>query len=308
MNKIKKNIIKLIILLLLLIFALYYIFNNISSFQKLSLVSPALIIYLIILFGVSYICVAVYIRSLLKPFGIIIKVSESFMLAVATGFYNLITPFRGGMMIRAAYLKKKYKLSYTTFLSTLAGMYIIIFIVSGIIGLFSSLYIFNIIENYNWLIIGIFFIIILLMLLLIFFSGYIPKLKGRWLGKISKVFHGWNLIKNNQKIIFLVALFAIFQLTLIALMLILQFKVFGVEINFAGALILSSLTNLSLLISITPANLGIEEVIIVFSANAFGISPTVSLASALLGRAVKVIFLFILGPIFSYKLIKENKK
>ena len=55
-------------------------------------------------------------------------------------------------------------------------------------------------------------------------------------------------------------------------MLYLQFKVFGINIPVISALFITSITSLSILISITPANLGIQELITVFSALTLGIT------------------------------------
>ncbi|MFH1367087.1 MAG: lysylphosphatidylglycerol synthase transmembrane domain-containing protein [Patescibacteria group bacterium] len=306
MKQSHKKILSIITFLALLFLAVYYLARNYASFQKLSLVSPELIVCMVLFFITSYVCMGMYTRSLLTPFGIVMRAGESFMLAMITGFYNLITPFRGGLVVRAAYLKKKYQFSYTDFLASLAGMYVIVFLISGLLGLFSILFIFQSTSDYNLLLVSIFSIVVIAMLVIIIFSQHFPRLNGRWLGKISRVAQGWNLIKNNTQVVFSVILFSLAQLLLLTLMLNLQFRVFGVNVSYFGTLILASMANLSLLISITPANLGINEAVIVFSAATLGISPTVSLASALLGRAVQIIVLFILGPIFSYKLIKKK--
>jgi len=91
-----------------------------------------------------------------------------------------------------------------------------------------------------------------------------------------------------------------------ALSLYLEFKVFGMDLSISAAIFLAAMGSLSLLISITPGGLGISEAIIVFSASTLGITPIQSLSAALAGRLVSVIVLFILGPIFSYLLIKRG--
>ena len=86
---------------------------------------------------------------------------------------------------------------------------------------------------------------------------------------------------------------------------ILAFKTFGIDIPISSALLLASLANLSLLIAITPANLGVAEAVTIFTALAVGISVPQSLAVSLLNRAVQMLVLFVLGPIFSYNLLKK---
>ncbi|MFH1801924.1 MAG: hypothetical protein ABH864_00565 [archaeon] len=51
----------------------------------------------------------------------------------------------------------------------------------------------------------------------------------------------------------------------------------------------------------------VQEAIVVFSASTIGISTAESLSAALLGRAVSLVVLFVLGPIFSYVLLRNGK-
>ncbi len=91
-------------------------------------------------------------------------------------------------------------------------------------------------------------------------------------------------------------------------MIYLQFKVFGINFSFISALFLASIGSLGLLISITPAGLGIQEAIVVFSGLTIGIGVHESLSAALLGRAIQMIVLFIIGPIFSVILLRKNRE
>ena len=86
----------------------------------------------------------------------------------------------------------------------------------------------------------------------------------------------------------------------------LQFRVFGIEVTFVKCIFLSAVGILALLVAITPAGLGINEALVVFSALTIGITPAESLSAVLLGRAVQMLVLFVLGPVFSYTLLKHK--
>ena len=144
------------------------------------------------------------------------------------------------------------------------------------------------------------------MLGIIFFSPSLNETKYSLINRVIRVVNGWNLIKKNKKTIFLVTLLSLSQLLLSALMLYLQFKVFGIQISYTSSLFLASLGSLAIIIAITPAGLGIQEAITVFSALTLGISPAESLAAVLIGRVISMLVLFILGPIFSVILIKKK--
>ncbi|MFH1290928.1 MAG: lysylphosphatidylglycerol synthase transmembrane domain-containing protein [Nanoarchaeota archaeon] len=129
-----------------------------------------------------------------------------------------------------------------------------------------------------------------------------------WLNRFIKVINGWHLIKKNARVIVVTMIITFVQVLISSLMLWLQFRVFGIEVSFVSALFLSAIGSLSLVIGLTPGNLGVQEAIIVFSAATIGITPAESLSAALLGRAVSLVVLFVLGPIFSYVLVRNGKE
>ena len=118
--------------------------------------------------------------------------------------------------------------------------------------------------------------------------------------------NGWHLIKNNKRLLFFIIVLSSLQILISAWMLQLQFHVFGIGISFMKVLFLTSISSLGIIIGITPAGLGIQEAITVFSALTLGISPVQSLSVALLGRAISFVVLFILGPICSWWLLKKK--
>ncbi len=302
-----KTIISVAILVILVAFAIYYLKDNISEFKQLTIANPYLLIIIIALFLLSYCLISIVTKNLLYPLGVYLKSGESFMLSVMTGFYNLITPFKGGMATRAIYLKRKYNFAYVNFLATLTASYVIIFLVASTLGIISTLLIYYQTGILSGIILIIFIMTFLAMLFIMFMSPKFKERENKWLNRFIKVINGWHLIKNNKRVIAVTTIITLIQILLSTLMLYLQFLTFGIEISFASALFLSAIGNLSILIGITPGNLGVGEAIIVFSALTIGITPAESLSAALLGRAVSLVVLFILGPIFSYMLLKKEK-
>jgi len=302
-----KNLFSTGILLIIAALFIYYISRHISDFKQLSLVNPVYLVVLVVLFTFNYFLTGIITQNLIYPLGVRLKGTEAFAISVVTGFYNLITPFRGGAVTRAVYLKKRHNFRYTDFLATLAGMYVITFLIASFLGLISILYINYIYNSFSWLIFFIFLSVFLPLLIIVALSPKIPLTKNKWLNRFIKVVNGWHLIKNNKRVIFIILTISLIQLILSSLMLYLQFQVFGINIEFIKCLLLTSISSLSLLIAITPAGLGINEAVIVFSALTINITPAQSLSVALLGRAVQMTVLFVLGPIFSIILMKGVK-
>ncbi|MEK6895097.1 MAG: lysylphosphatidylglycerol synthase transmembrane domain-containing protein [Nanoarchaeota archaeon] len=306
MKKSVKQILSISILLIILAFAAYYIYKNIDSFKELTIVSPHFIVILVIIFLLSYVTITYQTIVILNPFKIKLGFFEGFQLSIITGFYNLITPFRGGMATRAIYLKKKYEFPYTAFLATLSASYIVLFFIFAFFGLVSTYLLYLRVGPFNPIIPLIFLGTFLSMLFIMVFSPRIKETKSNWLNRFINVINGWHLIKNNFRTIFMTSIMGILQILIGAFALQIQFSVFGIPLDFVSAMFLTSIGGISIIIAITPANLGVGEVIGVFSALTIGITPTQSLSAAILGRAVQFIVMFILGPIFSYLLLKKK--
>jgi uncharacterized protein (TIRG00374 family) len=296
------------LLTLTLAAAIWYIHNNFDQFKSISVANPFTLILLAFLLIVAYLIIGLTTDVIHRQMGLPLTYFESVALSIMTGFYNLITPFKGGMAARALYLKKKYDFSYTDFLATLAASYIIIFLVSSFLGLIATYLIYFYGGIFSWIVFTIFAAIFLPLLFIVVFSPRFKEPEHRWIGKIVRVINGWHLIRHNHKTISLLALFSTLQLLVSTVMLYLQFHVFGIQVTFIQSLFLTAITSLSLIIAITPAGLGITEAVTVFSALTIGITPAQSLSAALLGRIVSVVVLFILGPICSYLLLKKGLK
>ncbi|MBM3234022.1 flippase-like domain-containing protein [Candidatus Pacearchaeota archaeon] len=306
-----KQLISAIILIAIIALFIFYIYKHISDFKTLFNVALSHIWLLIIVAIITLISLYLngyLLDTLMKPFGLKLKFKESFGLAIITNFYNMITPFRGGMAARAIYLKKKHKFPYINFLAILSAIYVIIFLIAAIAGLLSMAFIWLYYGLFNLIIFLLFLAVFIFLLAIIIFSPKIKERKNIWLNRFIKVINGWHLIKNNKKVIFTTAIIAIIQLILGAIILIISYHIFGIEISFFKALFISSIGSLSILIAITPGNLGIGDAIFVFSAAIIGISLTEAIAATILSRAVGLIIIFILGPIFSYILLRNTNK
>ena len=222
-----------------------------------------------------------------------------------TGFYNMILPFSGGVATRAVYLKTQHNFSYTNFLALLSASYILIFFISSFFGLVSLFVTYTSLGLASGSMFLAFAGMFVALLIVILFSPKIPETKNNWINKFIGVINSWGLIKKNKGLILVISFLSLCQLILETMCLYLQFKVFGLEVSFIKCLLLSTVGMLALLIQITPAGLGVNEALMVFSAQAIAITPADSLAAALLGRLVVFILLAILGPLSSYLLVRK---
>nr|MBA4405534.1 hypothetical protein [Nanoarchaeum sp.] len=296
-----KQIISTLVIVLTLSLLVLYIYKNINDFKQLLNIHSYYIIPLFILTFIGLFLNGYILDILLTPFKIKINKKEKLLLPILTNFYNYITPFRGGMAARAIYLKKKYNLTYTDFLGTTLAVYLLAFFIASLAAIISLLLI-----KFNLLIFIFLLIIFLILTVIIITAPKIKLTKYNMLNRFIKVINDWNLIKKNKPVIYKTFIITLFQLFLSTLSVLLCYKVLGIDIGFTKALFISSISSLSIVISITPGNLGIGDAISVFSANLVGIDLTQAVGATIISRAVGLLIIFIIGPIATYYLLKKE--
>ena len=80
----------------------------------------------------------------------------------------------------------------------------------------------------------------------------------------------------------------------------------GLHISFLQAFIISLIGIFSLILNITPANLGVQELVIGFASEYLLIDGGAEgLLAALVVRAATIILVFSLGPLFSFILARD---
>lgn len=301
-----KNIFSgLVLIALLAIFALY-INTHFSEFQQIKFAAPENLSYLFILGLIFLINNGLVLKYLLLPFKIDLPIKEWFGLSVVTTMSNYLAPFRGGAVLRAVYLKKRHQFSFAYFLSTLSGLYVITFFVNSLVGLITTLLIYQFYSIFSPIVFVAFLIIFLSTSSIIIFSPKISKTKYTLINKILNVINGWHMIKSNIRILLFTVLVTFLNLLIFLLMVKIEFAVFGIEISFLKSLFIAVVSTLSLFISITPGALGIKEAIMSLSSILVGATAAQALSVALLDRVVFLALIFILGPIFSYYLMKKK--
>lgn len=311
---------KIFITILIIAFSIYYFFNNKEDLLKVLNIPTPYLLILAFLYSIIYFLNGLFLKVILKSFKKVIPTLESFYLSVISSLGNYFLPLRGGMVIRSVYLKKKFNFSYTHFISTLSGDYIIVFLVNAFLALLALLFI-QIKQNVYSIPLYLFFGGLFVgMLILMFVKFPIEKIKGsknKVVDKISNVIksilEGWNIIINDRKLLFSLVFLTIASFITSALIFYFQFRALGIDIEFVNVILYNCLSGVSLLVSLTPGSLGIREGIFSITSGILGINNEEIMQLALLDRGVSVISLIGLGVVlwvslfFAKKRINENK-
>lgn len=305
-----KTVISAGILAIIIFLFAYYTYNHLSDFKALANAGLSNIGWIIVL-GL-FLLINLFLNGflldvLMRPFGLKLKLKEALGLSIITNFYNTILPARGGMAARALYLKKKHNFAIVHFLATLSAIYVLIFLIGGILGILSMTLIYFNYGIFNLPILLLFLAITFGMLGIIIFSPKFNEPKNKWLGRFVKVINGWHLIKKNKKIVLSTLAISLIQLMITSISFIIAYHIFNINLGILQAVFISSVNSIAILVAVTPGNLGIGDAINVFSATIVGIDLTNAVAATILIRVIGLILILILGPIFSYYLMRGLK-
>jgi len=262
---------------------------------------------MILLFLVSVATLAangLCLRIFARKFSIYLKWKEWFGVASVTAMGNYLTPFSGGLVARAAYLKHHYDLPYAHFLAMLAAHYMISFAVISVTGIVTALTRTGT-ESYS-LPVLLFFLATLSTILLI---SYVPSVatgkQQRLLRLVQTALEGFDIIRRDRALWGKLIALTFFNVAAGGLLFFVAFASIGFAVPFTVALLIYLLTSFTLLINITPGNLGVQEAAASLAAAILGAGADMGLLAALIVRAVTILSAFALGPIFSYMLSKE---
>lgn len=288
----------------------WYFINNQEAFDELLHIPVSLLVLLVVLKIVRIFNSGQFTKATIDAFNNKIPAKESFYIALISSMGNFFGPFLGGASVRAVYLKKKYKFSYTDFASTLSGFYFITFIVYSFLGLLALLAIQlqdGIYSTLLYLVFAAWFIGTVALAKVKSLTGLLHKIEGKlgpfnkMLKQLNSVIVGWRVLKDDKRLYR-----KLVWLTFIGFLI--SFAVSWVEfsaVNATKALAPLSLyvvlSALSLLLSITPSAIGVREAIFIFSSQLLGLSTQQVLQIALIDRAATFA---VMGT--SYMVIKSH--
>jgi uncharacterized protein (TIRG00374 family) len=299
-----------------------YFFLNIESFKPLLEINPLYLIAIAVCDLLVIFANGSFTKIILKPFGKHISYLEAFYVSLISSVGNFFAPVGAGFGFRAVYLKKKHNFAYSDFLSTLYGNYLIIFLINSILGLVCLFLLKDKVGGNYYILTIVFAAIFVISLMLTIFK--IPKKlisyfeSKKRLAKLFKVIvamsKGWNSIVSNKKLMLKLIGIALFNFLLSIIIAKLIITSLGMSVGIIALVFFSVLGSLSLFINITPANLGVKELIYIFSLSVVGFSIDQVLMIALVDRGILFFIMLIswlvmgrLKNLTSYKLLDGNR-
>ncbi len=306
--RLKSNRLQLALSVIILgVFAVYFLANR-HQFDPLLHIKAGYLALIALVYLAIMAVNSLFTKVVLQRFHKFIGFVESYYVTLIASVGNYFAPVGAGFAFRAVYLKKKHGLSYGDYISILSGNYILVFLVSSVLGLWSVLMLRGQ-HSPKLAVISLFFVAMLVGTLLLGLVRIphhkIESISNRPLRKILKILvqiaDGWKTITASRELLLKLLTLVVGNAVLTFLGVWLIVSCLHLHVAFAGLLVYSVLGALSLFISVTPANLGVKEAVYLFSASVLGLSVSQVLSIALIDRGIQFLVLAV-----SWLLIPKN--
>lgn len=281
-----------------------YLYRNIDRYLKLlDLASGSILLLLgLILVFISIAGLTNY--NLYRGLGVPLTLNESVGLAIVNTLANQL-PFTGGLVAKGFYLKRKYALAYTHFLSATLALYVCLVITSGVIGLMVLGYLRLVAGKTVPIPLVMGFLGLTMSLGLFWLPLDTSFVSHKWAQRIGHLMQGWRVLSQNRRLIAELVVLGLLGTLVMAGRFWIVFHMLSQEITLLQCILFSSSLILTNLVNITPGALGIREGIVAGVAVMLGFDAGISVVATSIDRLVALLVIIILGTFYTHILSKQ---
>lgn len=289
----------------------WYGWANPELFRGLSGVGAVSILLVAVGRMLLYLSNGIFTKWSAEAFIPKMSLGEGFYLVVLSAIGNFFGPLLGGTSVRAVYLKKVHDLSYSKFTATLIGYYLLLFSANCVVALVAVWFLPRTSQTAPLLLFFGAWLIMLVAILTVRFSiwsRFVDRFKGKYVNFFLKILidieQGWHLIQNNKLLIRRLGLLAALAFVAEFFTAYIEFRAIGVSLSLPALGLYTVLVSVSLLISFTPAAIGIRETMLLLVSSTLGVTNQQILQVALIDRGVTFGLLFLLFMLTRSKRVK----
>ncbi len=221
---------------------------------------------------------------------------DGILIAAASTIANQL-PIPGGIVSKGLYLKHKYGLSYTLFLSSTVALFACFLAESGLVGILTLAYLAVLqktsIPAVLWVGFGL---MTACMLIFLFPVDRIPLPTGVH-NRLQSAVDGWMVLIRNPAMLLKILGVQLIFVVVLAFRYQLAFSMLSQHVSLAQVLLMSNASILTQLVSLAPGGLGIREAIVGSVASVLGFDTAVSVAAVALDRLVATLVIIVSGGI-----------
>jgi uncharacterized membrane protein YbhN (UPF0104 family) len=283
--------------------AAIYLFSSADNIRLLRRLDAVSIILIVLALLVNIYLNGLQCQLLAGGFGIRMTARESFGISAYNTMVNHYLPARGGTLLRAAYFKRVHALAYSHYAAILAVAYLVSFLLAAGLGLAITPLTRRTASGWPGEMAGIFGVLLaatVALTVVILLAARRP-VKTRWprLDRILALFgEGIRTAAGAPGCLARVAIVTILNILVFGCHVWLTFRALGLPLGLPETIVIQCLVYFSLVVSITPAHLGIQEGIIVFGSHLFGVAFAPATVAAIINRTLTTIVVFAAGLVF----------
>ena len=241
-------------------------------------------------------------RELAAQFGVKLSPMEWYGLAVVNSLGNYLPLPQAGAMARGMYLKRVHSFPYLTYTATLVVTYVSAIALYGVLGLI-GLVTLSMLGRPSPIFLWIIFAMLTGSLALFTpLSRFLPV--PRRMADLR--IHLQSLRRQHLLLRIILLQMLLVALTTTGLWLACHTLPNGNAVNWPVALMLGLMILASGIVNVTPGNVGIEQGMAELSARVLHIAPNVGFLGSALFRAVAVVTILAIGPLFTTALAKRQ--
>ncbi|MHC4260430.1 MAG: lysylphosphatidylglycerol synthase domain-containing protein [Planctomycetota bacterium] len=209
--------------------------------------------------------------------------SESFYVTVSSALLNYLP--NAGTLLKARILKKHRSLKYAHFVSVMGVTILITLLGGGILGLLAITVSGMVTGTEGTVLVVLFIGSIIAPLIVLHIPASVIEHHHGWVWTaLRDLLSGWEQIRKNGRGLFVIFVLAMVKLLAVAMRLWICFRAVGTEVSLLGCIMFAVVSNLLMLINITPGSLGLRELLIGGIAQFTGFSFESGLLAASLDR------------------------
>lgn len=282
---------------LMVVIGAWYVHGHLDAFKKIFEIDLQSFAALSALCIVSIWISGLHVTVLVKIFGVDLRGWEAFGLSAVNTMANFYFT-KAGMATKGVYLKRKHDFSYTHFLSTLAGAYVVSLVTYGVMG--TTLYLWSVRHGGLKLQALVVFGALIAGGLLPLALPRLHRSIGRFVpGRVQRVMEGWEEVRRHHWNLVVLAFLNAAYIVVGGFRLYVAYHAAGYAVKVLPCVIISTLQTITVIFTLTPGAVGIRQALVGYGSGLLNIGATEGVVASTIDHAVGTLWVFVVGIIFT---------
>jgi uncharacterized protein (TIRG00374 family) len=284
------------------------LYLNREQLSSLGRLQPGAVLLLLLATSLFFVTIGLTFALLVGLLSVKLRTTEWLGLTSLNTAMNYLGPLRPGAVVKAVYLKQEKRLPYSRFSAVLAANGFLLLFCSGVTGLVVLG-----LERWRGRRPELFLALACLGAMGVALLPFLCRVrglrrKGRVWDVLRSALEGFQEIRSHPRRLALIGLLMVCQYLCSALANLIAYRSLGLEMDFLTALFIGVFTSLSNFFTLTPNNVGLQEMVMAYLYSATGQGFSGGLVGAGLVRAAHLVVAFAGVPFFMPRLMGRSSR